>query len=257
MPLKIVPPRPGRSRYYRLRGTVRGVPVDETTKVESRDAAEQIRIRREAEILEQTIHGKRRSATFAEAAVIHMEAPGASVAERRLILPLVDQWGHLPCRALTQEVVDAYIRTRYAGRAAATIVRSVITPATAVLNRAARRGWCDIPRLERPKIQRTRRRWLEQDSAWKLIDAAAPHLRPLLAFLCYTGARPCEAFDLEWSDLDLSARWLVFRETKRNDEERGMPIHSGLVAILANLPHREGQGQGRGRPDQDGVAHGV
>jgi hypothetical protein len=36
-----------------------------------------------------------------------------------------------------------------------------------------------------------------------LIRCAAPHLRPLLIFLAGTGVRPSEAFELEWSNVDL------------------------------------------------------
>ena len=40
---------------------------------------------------------------------------------------------------------------------------------------------------------------------------------------------------LEWRDVDLGGRWLVFRNTK-NGEDRGVPIHSDLSIELANLP---------------------
>ena len=50
MPLKITQ-RHGSANWY-LRGTVRGVAVDETTGTHDRKRAEEIRIKRESEILD-------------------------------------------------------------------------------------------------------------------------------------------------------------------------------------------------------------
>src|SRR5262249_22772989 len=73
-----------------------------------------------------------------------------------------------------------------------------------------------------------------------------------------TGARLSEALKLQWPDVNLQQRWLVFRGTKRNKkprtrramrrdddrggEDRGVPIHPQLQMALANLPadHSEG-----------------
>jgi hypothetical protein len=59
MPLTLVPPRKGRSRYWRIRGTIRGVYIDGTTGVESRELAEAIRTNRERQILHESIFGPR------------------------------------------------------------------------------------------------------------------------------------------------------------------------------------------------------
>jgi integrase len=39
--------------------------------------------------------------------------------------------------------------------------------------------------------------------------------------------------------LDLNRGHVIFEKTK-NGSSRGVPLHQDLVAILANLPHREG-----------------
>ena len=46
MSLKLVPPREGRSRYWRIRGTIKGQYIDESTGVSSQTRAEEIRIKR-------------------------------------------------------------------------------------------------------------------------------------------------------------------------------------------------------------------
>lgn len=75
MSLKLVR-RAGSGNWY-LRGSVRGVPVFESTGTDSKKAAEEIRTRREAEVLDASIHGKRAVGTFMQAAVIYLEAGGS------------------------------------------------------------------------------------------------------------------------------------------------------------------------------------
>src|SRR5882762_4079411 len=64
------------------------------------------------------------------------------------------------------------------------------------------------------------------------------HLRPLVIFLLYTGARAGEALWLDWRYIDLARAHVVFPKTK-NGEARGVPLHQRVVTTLANLTHRE------------------
>jgi integrase len=72
-----------------------------------------------------------------------------------------------------------------------------------------------------------------------LIASCSPHLRPLVMFLLYTGARAGEALWLDWRNVDLVRAHVVFEKTK-NGHPRGVPLHRDLIAELANLPHRIG-----------------
>jgi integrase len=96
------------------------------------------------------------------------------------------------------------------------------------------------PIVKRPKLPKGRVRWLTIDEAERLVNATADHLRPLVIFLFYTGARVGEALWLDWRDVDLRRRHVTFTETK-NGEARGVPLHLRVVAALANLPHRDGE----------------
>lgn len=84
MPLRLVKGRHGSPNWY-IRGTVRGCAVDESTGVSDRKKAEEIRIKREAEILERSIHGHAVSRTFAEAAIDYMTHGG----ERKHLDPIL------------------------------------------------------------------------------------------------------------------------------------------------------------------------
>ncbi len=72
-----------------------------------------------------------------------------------------------------------------------------------------------------------------------MIDACADHLRPLVIFLIYTGARAGEALWLDWNDLDLARAHVSFPKTK-NGDPRGVSLPRRVVDALSILPHREG-----------------
>lgn len=76
--------------------------------------------------------------------------------------------------------------------------------------------------------------------AERLLTAAAPHLRPLLAFLLGTGARLSEALELEWRDVDLEGGRAIFWRTK-NGKRRVAELPPRVTASLSALPNREGR----------------
>jgi integrase len=241
MPLKLV--RRHGSPYYYIRGSIRGIRVDESTGVGDKRAAEEIRIKREGDILTQSIHGDPAVRTFADAALSYMAAGG----ERMHVDPLLTHFG--PRKLLSQigqaEIEEA-ARKICRGSSAATQNRKVYTPMSAILHHAARLRWCSKPVIARPKgHDKERVRWITYEEAERLIEAAAPHLRPLVVFLLSTGARLSEALYLEWGDVDLTRAHVVFRPTDargiKTDEARGVPLPARAVAELANLPwDREG-----------------
>ena len=96
MPLKLRRRR-GSNNWY-LRGTIRGIPVDESTGTAERDVAEEIRIKRESEILDRSIHGRRATASFLEVAVMYLEAGG----ERTYMAPVLDHFGATPLFKIDQ-----------------------------------------------------------------------------------------------------------------------------------------------------------
>ena len=115
-----------------------------------------------------------------------------------------------------------------------------------MLNHAARKKWCDEPVIARPAQPAGRVRWITPVEAERLVEAAAPHLRPLVVFLLCTGARISEALYLDWRDVDLDRRQVQFLNRSsggygtKSDDNRGVPLHPRAVAALSALPHRKG-----------------
>jgi integrase len=148
---------------------------------------------------------------------------------------------------IDQDAIDVGARKVYPNASAATRDRQFYTPVSAVLKHAAKRGRCSQIVLERPEKPPGRVRWLAPELADRLIEACGEHLRPLVIFLLYTGARIGEALWLDWGDIDLTRGHVTFpvdpsdgRRTK-NNEPRGVPLHPRVRAALANLPYREGE----------------
>ncbi|HEY0960665.1 MAG TPA: site-specific integrase [Novosphingobium sp.] len=233
MPLKIIQ-RHGSPNWY-LRGTIRGITVDETTGTHDRQRAEEIRIKREAELLDRSIHGIRKTATFLEASVMYLDQGG----DARFIDKIARHFGTTPLDQIDQIAIDRAAKVLYPEAAPSTRNRQVYTPISAVLKFAALRKLCDAVEIKRPKQPKGRVRWITIEEADRLIEKCAPHLKPLVIFLIYTGARLSEALYLDWRDLDLQRAHVAFLDTKTGDD-RGVPLHPRVVVALANLKHREG-----------------
>lgn len=242
MPIKLIE-RP-QSPFWQLRGTIRGIRVRESTGVllKDRRRAEEIRAKREAEIIDQSIHGRAATATFAEAFNSYKQTGGrdGNGGETRFLEPAVSHFGRWTLTKIGLTEIEAYALKAYPDASPATRNRQAFTPVVAVLRHAALRGLCPMPIVARPKHGDPVTRWLRRNEADRLIEAAGKHLQPLVVFLIYTGARIGEALWLDWQDVDLSRAHVTFPRTK-NGEARGVPLHPRVVAALASLKGREGE----------------
>jgi integrase len=228
--------RPGRAAFY-LRGTVRGIGIFESTGTDDAGLAEEARAAREAELYRGAILGFQAKVTFAEAATSYMQTEQRGPMTLLLVGKLVRHFGpKVTCDGIRQQQLDEAARAICkATSTPATIRRHVTTPLSAVMNHAARRGWCGTPKFERTKPSGRRTDWFTPAEAEALITAAAPHLRPLLAFLFCTGARLGEALALMWERVDLAHGRAVLTTTK-NGDDRILTLCPRAIAALAALP---------------------
>jgi integrase len=237
MPLKLVQGRHGSPHWY-IRGSIRGRRVDESTGLTDQAAAQEVLIKRSAEVLERSIHGDSASRTFAEAVIGYLEHGG----EGTHLDPILKEWGRRKIGSLGQTDFEDLARKIGRGKAPATINRQIYTPGVAVLTYAARKGWRPKPVIARPAQPAGRVRWITHQEADHLIASAAPHLQPLVIFLLCTGARLSEALYLDWRFVDLTRGQVIFANQAaggygtKSDESRSVPLHPRAVAALANLP---------------------
>src|SRR6516164_2693177 len=100
MSLRLV--RRPKSPYWIIRGTLRGIRIEESTGTDDRRYAEEIRAKREGEILRVSIYGRAATASFAEAALSYIENGGS----RRFLEPVIRHFGIIPLAKIDQDVIE-------------------------------------------------------------------------------------------------------------------------------------------------------
>ncbi|MBR0683978.1 site-specific integrase [Roseomonas eburnea] len=237
MPLKLVR-RKGSEMFY-IRGTLRGERVYESAGTSDRGLAEEAKAKREREIFERAIYGAHAVVTFAQAAASYLEAEPRSPRTHGHVARLISHFGKMRLAAIDQVALDAGYRAILGnGASNANKLRSVLTPLSAVLEHAAVRKWCQRPAFEKPSQPKTTTTFLRPAEATRLVDAAAPHLKPLLVFLIGTGCRLSEALELEWSRVDLRGARAVVWQKQGNERQVDLPLV--VCDALDGLPHRHG-----------------
>lgn len=94
-----------------------------------------------------------------------------------------------------------------------------------------------VTKLRMLPERNARLRYLTIEEAQRLVEAAVPHLRPLLIVGLNTGGRRGELFGLRWQDVDLRARVISFIDTK-NGRRRDIPVNAAVCDTLRALPRR-------------------
>src|SRR4051794_34820164 len=113
MPLKLY--RRGGSPNWYLRGTLRGISIRESCQTHERSIAEEIRAKREWEILQSSVHGTTQGGTFLAGVAAYLENGG----EARFLQPLIDHFGATPLAKIDQAAIDAAAKKIYPGLAPA------------------------------------------------------------------------------------------------------------------------------------------
>lgn len=231
MPLKLYPPRPGKSPNYSIRGTYLGVgPIDRTTGTSDRRKANEALKALKAEI-ERGAFVPKGALTFAEAALAYLKNGG----DPRFLDPLTEHFMNTPMMSIGQDQIDEAAHLLYPDASPATRNRQVYTPMSAIMQRAKMNV-----RLRRPKGAQGEEKteWMTQAQAERLLNAAEAEdveFRAFLALLCYTGLRLSEALAIECEQVDLEHSMIFIPKTK-NGEARAVHIAQPLVVELANHP---------------------
>lgn len=236
MPLKLRPPRPGKTPYYTIRGTYLGVYVEESAGTSRREIAEQL-LRKKRDAIERGAIARPGEPTFADAAINYMTAGG----ERRFLTPLIQHFATTALTAINQAAIDHAAGALYPGADAPTRNRQVYTPVSAVLKRAGVET-----KIKRPIGWRGRRltTWLTQEQAFAIFRATAKIDAPaatrlefevLLRLLCYTGMRLGDALGLQCRNVDLKAQTALLPITK-NGRPRMAYLPKAAVKALRQMP---------------------
>jgi integrase len=230
MPLKLKPPRPGKTPYWSVRGTYLGVSLDRSTKTAVERDARKI-LARWKEDIERGEFARAGAPTFLSAAVAYMQAGG----DRRFVARLIDHFGEVALSAVTQQAIDDAAVKLYPVSTSPTRNRQCHTVVSAILKHAG-----EDFKIRRPKGWRGSKRvfWLWPEQAFRLFAAAEEvdaEFGLFLRFLFYTGMRLSEALLLKLDNVQLSEGYAYLPDSK-NDEPRAIFLPPHLVAALANHP---------------------
>lgn len=230
-----------KSPYWIIRGSVGRQRIEETTGTTSRPEAEGLRLARERELLERRILGDAATLTFGAAAVAYLEAETHSKRQQAAVLALVDHFGErrLATSIDATAIAGAVLKLAGPGASPAKINRWVRGPLSAVLKHSGIAG-----KIAREREPKARIRWITEAEARRLLACCVKwqkHLKPLLTFLLFTGARSGEALSLQWDAVDLSTRSVTFvAETTKAGKSRTIPLPGPAFDALATLGHRTG-----------------
>ena len=226
MPLKLVA-RP--NGILRIRGTVQGRRIDESSGTRVRAEAEAIKAKLEADLFKRAIYGDASVATFEEAALAYMEAGGS----RDHLTYLLRKIGKKRLLEVTQAVLSNLGAER-PNLKPATLIRQIYTPVSAVMNFAATEAGgklCNPVKFKRPKVRNARINYLTPEEAEAWIDALPAYLSRLVTFFIATGCRASEVIELEWREISPDARRVILWETK-SGYARSFDLQERARAVL-------------------------
>lgn len=246
MPLKLVPPREGKSPFWAVRGTHLGVYLERSTKTPVRAQAAKFLTAWKEEI-ERGATAKPGEPTFLDAAVVYM----ADTGNERFIQPLVERLGRKRLFEIDQKVVNETAIALYPKGSAATRNRNCHTVVSAILKHAGH-DW----KMKRPKGWRGEKKtdWCWPEQVFRLFQACRDlaeearaegdehgaevyaEFEVFLIVLCYCGMRLSEATArLRCDRVELRESFAYLEKTK-NEDPRGVHLPPAVVAALARHP---------------------
>jgi len=243
MPLKLIAPGKRRgNRFWIARGRIRGELIEVSTRTTDKEAAEGIAARLAAKILADRPAARPTAdqpKTFRLAAAAYSDFRSPGHRECQNINRLVSVLGDRLCNELGQADLVAAARQIYPGAKAASLNRSAITPASAILHYAAANKWCDEWRIKRFKEARPETKALRPPEVQRLKDAAwhhcSGHVTAMVIFLFGQGMRITDALAVTWERLNLQDGVILTRIGK-TDQWRWKALHPDVQAALATLP---------------------
>lgn len=223
-------------------GTVANVRVRQRAQTNDIKLAREEAAALEAQLLRDAWHGPRTGIrSFASSVKSYLDHEPRSAGTQAYLVRIMHALGDVKLHELDQEAVDRIrLSVLRSNAAPSTVLRSIVTPLRAVMRHAHKRGWCDPVSLEAPgNAPEGRTAFMTPAQVESLQENAAPHLRPLIAFLACTGARMSEALELDWDSIDLAGARATFWKTK-SGKRRVANLVPRAIKVLTGLGHREG-----------------
>ncbi len=106
--------------------------------------------------------------------------------------------------------------------------------------------WGELPenpikKLKKLKEPPGRVRYLNKEEIPHLIDACAPHIKPIVFTALNTGLRKQEILTLKWKDIDIEEGFIHINKSK-NSERKDIPVNPQLSDLLTSLREKKEDG---------------
>ena len=242
-----------RGNIWYVRYETDGQIIRESTRQESRKLAESILRKRRTAVAEgRHLESKKKiRMTFSELCGWYWQQHGRlkkSHSVKGVLERLQSFFGNKPLTCITPDQVAEYRRVRLDrdGVTEGTVNRD-LQELRGMFNRVIRlqrwRGGLENPvayvALARERNDRVR--FLDTVEIDCLLEAACPHLRPIILTALHTGMRRGEILRLRWSSVDFT-QVVIWVEESKNGEGRHVPMSDELRRVLGALPSR-GRGE--------------
>lgn len=234
-----------RGKYYHAVGTYRGVFVRESLKTRSRPAAEDLCARIMQRILDEGLHGKKRTKTFAEGVITYWEKGGRYSAKvlgeynekLNRWSRLLGAFGDRQMSDITEDDLHEYCRLNHKRAKAATWNRSVIVPVKAVMRANRIDAYLRIDRLREERVETPHASPEYFVQAIKAYSSL-PHLCALVMTMTLTGRRLGEVIAWRRDDMD----WVlgeIYTGRTKNGDAITVKIPEKILPLLQALPRYE------------------
>ena len=239
--------------YYVTYQSTGGRQVKRSLKTRDKQIAKQQRAKLELDIHEARIFGKEPARSFKELIVTYLEAKRKTRGFSRLqdaCKPLLSFFGDSDVTQLQETDVEKYIAYRSQFVSDGTIKREVGTLSAAfnhVISKCRWRIENPCTKAELPKEPKGRVRFLTYEEAKTLLQVAgvpvdqkgrclanqykSPVLADFIELALNTGCRKGELLNLEWGNIDFTAR-LIRLENTKSGEWQTVPINEEARQVL-------------------------
>ncbi len=228
------------SGIWYMRGTVGDKRVHESTKTHSKEHAEHIAAAKTKELMDEKVHGKIVTATFADAVAGYRASKGSAGdnSMTRYVDRLLVHFGKTKLKDIDEATVHAHALSTYPTNTNTSHNTIVIAPMRTILRHAARQKLCSSPEIagfpdDGKKIE-------GHDDAFvtAFIDSChCPELRALVALMTTTAVRCIEALRIEKSQIDRDAMEIRLRpEQTKTKKGRSLALTGQVLQYLDGIP---------------------
>lgn len=224
-----------RGEIWHYRGTVAGRRLRGTCGTADKGLAQRIAAEAESREWKRHLDGPAAHVTFAQAAIAYRSAEKST----RFLTKVEDHWRDTRLTDITAGAIRQSAILLCPKGKGATRNRQVIVPTCAIINHAAKLGWCSAIKPDRFDVDAKTKgyataEWVEAFAAQARADGLH-NTAALALFMFGTAARLGEAVRLTWGDVDLNRRRAVLTGMKPKPWAREAHLPPPVLAALANI----------------------